>query len=133
MMLHPATHVSVSIARPPQIVYDFVAEGSNLPLWAGSLCREARPGHEGEWILETAQGPARLVFAPRNPFGVLDHEVIVPGSAAVHVPLRVVANGDGAEVVLTLFRTEAMSDESHRADLLAVRRDLQALKGLLER
>ena len=32
---------------------------------------------------------------------------LTPGGVRVHVPLRVIPNGDGAEVVFTLFPTES--------------------------
>ena len=73
-----------------------------------------------------------LSFAGRNELGVLDHDVRV-GDATVHVPMRVVANGGGSEVLLTAFRRPGMSDEEFAADVAAVEKDLAALKTLLER
>jgi hypothetical protein len=46
--------------------------------------------------------------------------------------MRVVANGDGAEVVFTLFQREGMSDDETARDAAMVARDLKALKLLLE-
>ena len=43
-----------------------------------------------------------------------------------------VANGDGAEVTLTLFRLPSMDDAAFEADAAAVEKDLGALKTLLE-
>ena len=48
------------------------------------------------------------------------------------VPMRVVANGEGAEVLLTIFRQPGMSDEKFGEDTQWVRRDLEALKAILE-
>jgi hypothetical protein len=48
-------------------------------------------------------------------------------------PLLVVPNGDGAEVVFTLFRQPEMTDERFAADVAWVERDLTALKAVLER
>lgn len=48
------------------------------------------------------------------------------------VPLRVVGNGTGAEVLLTLFRQPGLSQARFRADQDWVRRDLAALKHLAE-
>jgi hypothetical protein len=38
----------------------------------------------------------------------------------VHVPLRVVQNGTGSEVILTLYRQPAMDDERFAADIKLV-------------
>jgi hypothetical protein len=63
----------------------------------------------------------------------LDHTVVPAPGVEIHVPLRVVANGDaGSEVLLTLFRRPGVSDEEFAADAGWVSRDLRALKALLE-
>jgi hypothetical protein len=46
--------------------------------------------------------------------------------------LRIVANGSGCDVALTLFQTPGMSDETFEADAEWVQSDLRALKSLLE-
>ncbi len=44
-----------------------------------------------------------------------------------------VANGDGAEVTLTLFRVPGMDDATFARDQGLVAKDLATLKALLER
>jgi hypothetical protein len=68
-----------------------------------------------------------------NPFGVMDHFVDVGSGPEIYVPLRVVANGNGAEVLLTIFRQPGMSDAKFLADMEWVQRDLRALRALVER
>jgi hypothetical protein len=46
--------------------------------------------------------------------------------------MRVLANGDGAEVVFSLFQRPGMSDEEFARDADWVARDLQILKACLE-
>ncbi|MOA25382.1 hypothetical protein D3C78_1461030 [compost metagenome] len=60
-----------------------------------------------------------------------DHWVHLEDGRVVYVPLRVVANGDGCTVALTLFRRPEMDDERFAADCDWVRRDLLALRRLL--
>ena len=62
----------------------------------------------------------------------MDHWVDT-GETVVHVPLRVMANGNGAEVMLTLYRQPGMSDDDYSSDVKLVSRDLKALKALIER
>lgn len=47
--------------------------------------------------------------------------------------MRVVPNGDGSEVVFTLFRQPGMTDEQFAADAAWVAKDLAALKAVFER
>ena len=126
-----AQTLSISIDRPYDEVYEFAHRPQNFPLWADGLGSglEARPGNL--WATETPLGMAEVEFSPRNAFGVLDHIVgLVTGP--VYVPLRVVRNGNGCEVLLTVFRRQDMSDLAYQNDLEAVARDLDKLKGLLE-
>lgn len=70
-------------------------------------------------------------FSPPNPFGVADHWVTLPDGTVVYVPLRAVANEEGTEVSLTLFRLPTMSDARYDEDAALVERDLASLKQLL--
>jgi hypothetical protein len=76
----------------------------------------------------------RVVFAPPNDFGVVDHVVtpLTGEGPAVDVPLRVVPNGTGSEVMLTLFQQPGMSDAQYAADAALVQQDLHRLKHALE-
>jgi hypothetical protein len=64
---------------------------------------------------------------------VLDHTVTTPAGVEVYVPMRVLANGSGSEVIFTLFRLPDMSDAQYAEDMRLVERDLAALKDLLEK
>jgi hypothetical protein len=75
----------------------------------------------------------RIGFTGRNAFGVMDHRVDLGTGPEVHVPMRVVPNGAGAEVLVTLFRRPRMSEAQFAADAAWVMRDLLALKALLTR
>jgi hypothetical protein len=127
------SHVSVSILRTPADVYAFAADPRNLPRWAkglsGSSIREAG----GEWLAESPMGTVRIRFVPRNDLGVLDHDVVISSSGeSFHNPMRVLANGEGSEVVFTLYRRPGMTDEALAADRRAIEADLATLKRLLE-
>ena len=126
-----AQTLSVSIDRAYDDVYAFACRPDNFPTWAEGLGQglESRPG--GIWVTETPLGMAEVEFSPHNAFGVLDHIVNIP-QGPVYVPLRVVRNGNGCEVMLTVFRQAAMSDAAFQSDLDAVARDLAKLKDLLE-
>ncbi len=60
----------------------------------------------------------------------MDHFVDAGTGGDVHIPLRVVQNGEGAEVMLTLYRQPGMSDEKFAADAKWINGDLKSLKAL---
>lgn len=126
-----ARTLTVTIRRPAREVYDFVADPRNLPRWARGLGSAVRRSGE-DWIVDTAGGPARIAFAPRNDLGVADHRVTPPDGAEILVPLRVVPNGDGSEVLLTVFAPPGAPAGALDADARLVERDLGALKACLE-
>jgi uncharacterized protein YndB with AHSA1/START domain len=126
-------HVSVSIDRPPDAVYEFAANPENMPRWAVGLGTSFRPRADGSWMAEGGPvGSAMVRFVERNRLGVLDHDVTVASGEIVHNPIRVVPNGDGSEVVFTLFRRAGVSPAQFAQDAEAVEKDLRTLKRLLE-
>jgi hypothetical protein len=105
----------MTIERDAFEVYNFVFDARNLPKWASGI-----------------DAGAKVRFVERNKYGVLDHYVTLR-SREVYVPMRVFANGQGAEVLLTVFRQPGMSEQKFVEDTQWVRRDLEALKDLLEK
>ncbi|MET0211043.1 MAG: SRPBCC family protein [Burkholderiaceae bacterium] len=125
------THtVSVGIAVTPQQAYDYASDPANLPTWAPGFVRSIE--RQGDhWVAETPLGAARMSFAPPNKFGVLDHDVELPGST-FHNPVRVIPNGSGCEVLFTLVQLPEISDSQFDTDLEVVRADLNKLRTVLE-
>jgi hypothetical protein len=124
-------HLSVFIERPVADIYAFVADPANLPKWAPGLGNSV-VHEDGAWFVETPAGRVRVTFAPRNDFGVLDHEVLTPSGDTVYVPLRAIVDGERSEVVFSLRRTPGMSDDEFDRDTALVNGDLALLKETLE-
>ena len=125
-------HISIRIKRPMSEVYDFAADPLHLPDWAAGLAgsKVERAGHQ--WFTESPMGRVTFTFAPRNDFGVLDHDVTLPSGQIVYNPLRVISDGDQCEVVFTLRQRPEMTDEDFERDADAVGKDLATLKSLVE-
>ncbi len=124
--------LNIIIACPPRKVYEFVSSPENLPRWAAGLGKSVRKSDSG-WIADTPQGPAKIRFAEENDLGVLDHYVTTAQGVEIYVPMRVVPNSSGSEVIFTLFKTPEMSDKQFAEDASMVERDLGTLKSVLER
>ncbi len=123
--------IHTGIARPWREVYAFARDPANMVRWASGLSDGLEPDGE-DWLASGPLGRARIRFAPPNDFGVIDHRVTMPDGTEVDNALRVVANGDGAEVMFTLLRLPDMSDADFERDAQWVAKDLQTLKRLME-
>ena len=130
-MLHAKT-ISTFVGRGWREVYDAFWQPENFPKWASGLSKSGLLKEGGSWKAQGAEGPITITFTDYNAFGVMDHWVDLGHGGQVYVPLRVVANGSGAEVLLTLFRQPHMSDEQFEQDVEWVTRDLASLKALAE-
>jgi hypothetical protein len=135
-MKEQTRHLSVHISRPAAAVYEFAADPSRMPQWASGLGSGIEQV-DGRWYIQTQGGRLAVDFAPRNEFGVLDHDVTMPSGEIVYNPMRVIADDAGAakgcEVVFSLRRQAGMSDEEFDRDAGLVQADLQRLKALMEK
>jgi len=130
-MIHEARILHLTIAIPCEQAYAFACIPENFSLWAAGLATSLRRAADG-WIADTPEGEAAVRFSEPNGHGVLDHWVRLPGQPEISIPLRMVANGDGTEVELVLFRQPEMDDARVEYDIALVKSDLKALKSLLE-
>ena len=122
-MTFMAKHISVSINRSADQVYEFVSDPENLPKWAAGLSGSIKKVND-DWITESPMGRVKVKFAEKNRFGVLDHDVTLPSGVNVYNPVRVFPNNDGSELVFTLYRQPDVSDQEFAEDTKAVQKDL---------
>lgn len=125
-----AETIGIAIDRPWLELYAAIWRPEFFQRWASGLSQGGLVADGETWRAEGPDGPIRVRFTPRNDLGVMDHWVELADGRTVSIPLRVVGNGDGALVMLTLFRRPGSSEVEHAADAAWVRRDLEALKAL---
>lgn len=125
-----ALTLSVSCTAPAAAVYAFASDPRNLPRWAAGLCKSVAE-FDGRWIVDSPMGTLDFAFAEANPYGVLDHTVVFPDGRRFDNPMRVIANGEGSEILFTLFQQPDMSDADLARDAALVRADLEALAGMV--
>lgn len=123
--------ISISINRNWNELYEAVWRPEDFPKWASGLSSSSLTKEGDAWKAEGPEGPIRIKFTGHNAFGVMDHYVKVDAGPEIYVPLRIIQNGEGAEVQFTLFRQQGMSEEKFAADAEWVERDLLALKALV--
>jgi hypothetical protein len=130
-MTFKSRHVSISISRSADKVYDFVSNPQNLPLWAGGLSGSIK-NVNGEWVAESPMGTVKIRFADKNSFGILDHDVTIASGETFNNPMRVISNRDGSELIFTLYQRTGMSDGDFEKDEQQIKTDLARLKTLIE-
>ncbi|HEY2553262.1 MAG TPA: SRPBCC family protein [Streptosporangiaceae bacterium] len=130
-MASESRYLAERIDRPVGQVYEYAADPAHLPEWAPGLGSSVEQV-DGQWLVQTPAGRARIDFVSPNDLGVLDQYVTPPSGETVYVPLRVIADGDGCEVVFTLRRQPGMTDAELDRDEAAVTADLARLKQVLE-
>jgi hypothetical protein len=124
-------HLGERIARPATDVYAWVSDPANLPRWSSGLGSGIEQV-DGEWVIDSPEGKVGFAFVPVNELGVLDHYVTFPSGDTFYNPMRVVPDGEGAEVVFSVRRFGETSDADFDRDTAAVAADLAKLKEVLE-
>lgn len=130
-MASESRHISASIDRPVDEVYDYASNPANVPTWAPGLATSVQEV-DGRWVAESGMGRITIEFTGRNDYGVLDHHVTLPSGESVYNPMRVIAEGTGSEVVFTLRRAPGVSDADFERDTTLIQADLNSLKQVLE-
>ena len=123
-----ARTIGISVNQEWRSVYDAIWRPEDFSRWASGLAKSPIERDGEYWKAEGPEGPIRIRFTDHNPFGVMDHWVDLGAGGEVYVPVRVVANQNGAEILFTLFRQPQMSEAQFAADAEWVARDLAALK-----
>ena len=81
---------------------------------------------------EAILGEMKFEFAPKNSLGVLDHDVTLATGETFYNPMRVIPNGEGSEIIFTLFKLDGVTEEMFQKDMETIRKDFKQLKILLE-
>lgn len=123
--------ISQTIPRNWLDLYETIWKPEFFPKWASGLSQSSLVQESTHWKASGPEGVVKIRFTGHNPYGVMDHYVDTGFGKEVYVPMRVVANQEGAEVFITVFRQPLMSDEKYAEDVAWVKRDLKTLHTLL--
>ena len=128
--------LTVSIAAPPERVTADLADPIAHPEWATEFFSgPARSLGAGEAAVTVPLmgGPARLRVDADVERGIVDLRLAPEGGPyGPPLPVRVVPNGEGADVLWTLARAPGLPDEAWAAALDSMRRELECLRRRLE-
>jgi hypothetical protein len=125
--------VSETVAAPARQVYEFARQRENLHLWASGLASADIEQEGDHWVVaDSPMGRIEIRMAPRNDFGVLDHDVTTPDGVTTHNAFRVTPTGDGSLLSFVVLRLPGASDEEFERDCGLVAADLRTLATLVE-
>jgi hypothetical protein len=125
--------IKVVIGRPYAQVYEFLADPANFARWASLPGTDIESIGGNDYLIEVPRGQVVIRFAPRNAYGVLDYQTFPQGADGGPVtPVRLYANGDGAEMTFTWFQREGVTDAKFESDVEWITSDLERLKTLIE-
>lgn len=131
------TTVSMTIDAPPHQVSEDLADAGSHPEWATEFFSgEADYQGDGTWRMTVPRmgGPVLFRIDGDTSRGVIDMYLAPEGAPfGPPLPVRVVPNGDGADVLFTLARYPGQSDEEWNEGLESMRRELLNLKARHER
>ena len=127
-----STIKSVDIQAAPDKVFAFLSDALNWPEYAIVNLRSVSPGQNGWFKAVTKFGEGDLKVNPVKEFGILDHTWKDP-QASWQVYSRVVPNGDGSAVMMTLFQPPVMDDQQFDHAMKEMDTEMNKLKEILER
>lgn len=123
--------LSVAIPRNWVDLYETIWRPEFFHKWAFGLTKTPLVQEGNVWRGTGALGTVKVRFTEHNPFCIMDHYVDSGLSKEMCVPMRIVANGTGSQVLVTVFRQPLLSDERFAQELEVVQQDLDRLHTLL--
>jgi Polyketide cyclase / dehydrase and lipid transport len=120
---------SISVEAPPSAVLGLVGDPAALPRWAPRFADSARPATGDRWTIASGGGEFEIRVRAAAEAGTVDF--LAPDEDR-GLFARVVPNGEGSALVLTLVMpaaTPAVAVERQRAVL---EQELQAVRDLCE-
>lgn len=125
--------ISATIDAPAHAVYEFARRRENLHRWAAGLASADIEQEGDHWGADSPMGRVQIRMAPRNDFGVLDHDVMTPDGTTTHNAFRVTPVDAGCALTFVVLRAAGASADDFERDAALVAQDLKTLKGLMER
>lgn len=116
---------SLSIAASPATVHGYVADVQNLPKWAPSFAAAVRPSGEHWTVTQGGTEFDVAVLADRER-GTIDLVSATDHKRGAF--MRVLPNGDGSELLFTLFFPSDAPEDAIDAQMTTVDAELAAIR-----
>jgi hypothetical protein len=123
---------SVDIQAAPDKVFAFLSNPIRWPEYAVVNLRSVSPGPDGWFKAVTKFGEGEIKIIAVKELGIFDHIWKDP-QASWQVYSRVVPNGEGSTVMMTLFQPSVMTDPQFDHAMKQMDMEMAKLKEILER
>lgn len=127
----PSHTLSVTITRHWLDLYETIWKPEYFPKWVAQLGEAPLLAENGAWKARSAEGAVKVRFTEHNTYGVMDYWIDNGFGKEIYMPMRIVPNQEGAQVLLTLFRQPFTSDEKFQQELALLQQNLQRLYHLV--
>lgn len=105
--------ITLTVATPCVVVFNFLADLENLPRWAGGFCEWLELHREGWWAY-TALGELEVVTKVDDIAGTIDLRLGHAAGWKIVIPMRVRSDGEGGALVsLACAQPAGLSDEHY--------------------
>lgn len=121
---------SISIATPPERVFEYLADPRHLPDWAPGFATAVDHDHDDIWRVHTESGPQRVAVRVAAEHGVVD--VVSADAPNLGLFTRVVPNLTGAELIFSLFFPDGTDPAAVDAQMAVVGEELRAVRERVE-
>jgi hypothetical protein len=122
---------SVDIEASKTAVFAFLADPMNWPKWAVVNLKSIEQDGEGLFKMTTKHGVGNLKMYLNEELGIFDH-TWSDSQASWTVPARVVPNGDGATVMITVFQPQSMNGTQFDIAMKEMDIEMAKLKEILK-
>jgi hypothetical protein len=120
---------STTITAAPSAVLDLVGDPRTLPRWAPAFARAVRPEEGDRWVVDSGEGEFVIRILRRSDAaGTVD---FVAPDEDRGLFTRVVPNGDGSELTLTLI-VPHMPPEALERQTAVLEAEVRAIRDLCE-
>ncbi|NIF24081.1 MULTISPECIES: hypothetical protein [Pantoea] len=127
----PSQTLSITIARHWLDLYETIWKPEFFAKWASGISNGTLEPEGNAWRATGPEGSVKIRFTPHNTLGVMDHWVDTGFGKEIYMPMRVIANEAGAQILITVYRQPLMSDEKYAEDIAWVKKDLARLDAIL--
>jgi hypothetical protein len=121
---------TITIAAPPAAVLAVVGDGARLPEWAPAFATAVEHQGDDRWLIGEGDGRFPVRLRVDQTFGTVD--ILRPVDPPAGAFLRVVPNGEGSELLFTLFFPDGTAAEAVDAQMATVEQELQTVRALAE-
>lgn len=124
---HRSKTLTAALPEDSQAIFAWIADPENLPQWHSAFCRSVRR-ENGRWMVESPRGLLGIRFIRDDRALVLDWIVRFDDGQELTTAIRVLPNGDGSEIVVTLLKPAGFSEAAFQEQFRWIESALRELR-----